>query len=98
MIRQGRMTGAGLHKIRAGKKSGEWYKTSSPGEFSAIPLELKMALAANKKAKEYFDSLSPSYRRQFIIWIATAKREETREKRIEEAIRLLEQNRKLGLL
>ncbi|PYS52484.1 MAG: hypothetical protein DMG13_16150 [Acidobacteria bacterium] len=52
---------------------------------------------ANKGAAENFNKLAPSYQRQYIGWITTAKKEETRRKRLAEAIRLLAHNRKLGL-
>jgi len=62
-----------------------------------MPAELENALNGNKKAKSYFDSLTPSYQRQYIGWIASAKRDETREKRIKEAINLLKHKQKLGM-
>ena len=62
-----------------------------------MPPELEKALSINAKAQTYFDSLAWSYKRNYIWWIASAKRTETKEKRVEEAIILLEQNRKLGM-
>jgi len=50
-----------------------------------------------KKAKEYFDKLAPSYRKHYIGWIAVAKRMETKKRRIEESVALLEQGKKIGL-
>jgi uncharacterized protein YdeI (YjbR/CyaY-like superfamily) len=97
MIKQGRMTEAGMAKIRAAKKNGQWDKTAASKQMWAMPEELENALTANKKAKSFFDSLAPSYQRQYIGWIASAKRDETREKRIKEAIHLLEQKQKLGM-
>jgi uncharacterized protein YdeI (YjbR/CyaY-like superfamily) len=41
--------------------------------------------------------MAPGYRKQYAAWIASAKRPETRQKRVEETIRLLKQNRKLGM-
>ena len=62
-----------------------------------LPKEFKTALAKNKKAKAFFAGLAPSYQKHFIGWIANAKRDETRERRVKEAIALLEQGQKLGL-
>jgi uncharacterized protein YdeI (YjbR/CyaY-like superfamily) len=42
-------------------------------------------------------SFAPSYRRRYIGWIMHAAKEETRERRLREAVALLEQNKKLGL-
>jgi uncharacterized protein YdeI (YjbR/CyaY-like superfamily) len=55
------------------------------------------ALEANAKAGEAFNSLAPSYKLQYVGWIAAARKEETRRRRIEEAIRLLESGQKLGM-
>jgi uncharacterized protein YdeI (YjbR/CyaY-like superfamily) len=62
-----------------------------------IPTFFRQALAANPEARSFFDGLAPSYRRQFIVWIAAAKRETTRRRRIAEAIALLEDHQKLGM-
>jgi uncharacterized protein YdeI (YjbR/CyaY-like superfamily) len=69
----------------------------SKGDPDDIPGYLKKALMANGKAWENFRNLAPSYRRHYIGWIMHAAKEETRERRLREAIALLEQNKKLGL-
>ena len=97
LIKQGLMTEAGMAKIRAAKESGEWDKIPSQRDFPDMPAELKKALDRNKLAKDNFDNLAPSYRRQFVGWVAAAKRSETRESRIKEAIGLLKKNKKLGM-
>ncbi|MEW6087710.1 MAG: YdeI/OmpD-associated family protein [bacterium] len=51
----------------------------------------------NKKAGEFFENLSPSNKKQYIWWISSAKREETRSKRIKEAVRRLSQRKKPGM-
>lgn len=97
MIKQGRMTEAGLIKIQKAKKNGEWYKTTSKIDRPAILPDLKNALAANKDADRNFNNFAPSYQKQFIGWIASAKKEETRERRIKDTIKLAEQNKKPGM-
>ncbi|MDH5462439.1 MAG: YdeI/OmpD-associated family protein [Candidatus Bathyarchaeota archaeon] len=97
MIKEGKMTQAGLVKIREAKKSGEWFKTPPVRTALVIPPYMKEALAENKKAQENFNDLAKSYKRQFVGWINSAKREETRRRRLAEAIRLLEKNEKLGM-
>lgn len=44
------------------------------------------ALNSNKKAKQFFDNASPSFRKEYILWITDAKTESTRNKRLEQAI------------
>jgi uncharacterized protein YdeI (YjbR/CyaY-like superfamily) len=62
-----------------------------------LPVYIAKALKANAKAWEFFRGLAPTYRRDFVVWIHTAKRPETRERRIRESIRLLAAGKKLGL-
>lgn len=97
MMKAGKMTEAGIAKIREAKKSGEWFKTAPARKEIVIPSYIKEALAANKKALDFFNSLASSYKRKLVGWITSAKREETRKRRLAGAIRLLEQNRKLGM-
>jgi uncharacterized protein YdeI (YjbR/CyaY-like superfamily) len=97
MIKQGRMTEVGLAKIKTAKKTGLWNKNGRPQISLEIPPEFANALARNKKAKENYDKLAPSYRKFYIGWIATAKRPETKKRRISESIALLEKGQKLGL-
>lgn len=97
MIDQGKMTEAGLAMVREAKKNGEWFKDASiKKEFTVPPFMLK-ALATNKKALDNFNKLASSYKRQYVGWVASAKREETRKRRLEETILLLEKNEKLGM-
>jgi len=64
---------------------------------SAIPAYIEQKVRAAPSAWEFFTKLAPSYRRRYIGWIDSAKREETRQKRLAEAIRLLASGQKLGL-
>jgi uncharacterized protein YdeI (YjbR/CyaY-like superfamily) len=96
LIKEGRMTNAGLAKVREAKANGQWDKAAQREDTALVPAELAEALAGNERARLNFEGLAPSYRRQFIYWVAIAKRDETRRKRIEETIRLLVRNRKLG--
>ena len=97
MIEQGRMTDAGLAKIKEAKKNGEWHKATLREDTTNIPLDLKKALEANEKARHNFESLAPSYKKQFIWWITSAKIHETRKRRIQKIVRLAEENKKLGM-
>ena len=97
LIKEGRMTDAGLAKIREAKANGQWDKAVEREDITVIPAELAKALAGNEQARLNFENLAPSYRRQFIYWVAVARRDETRRKRIEETIDLLVRNKKLGM-
>jgi uncharacterized protein YdeI (YjbR/CyaY-like superfamily) len=97
LIKDGRMVEAGLAIVKAAKANGCWDKPDRTLIVTEVPAELEAALRKNKKAGEIFNKLAPSHRKQYIMWIAMAKRQETREKRIREAIALLEEGQKLGL-
>jgi uncharacterized protein YdeI (YjbR/CyaY-like superfamily) len=60
-----------------------------------IPMhpELRRALARSKAARATFDGLSPSQRRDYLEWIAEAKRDETRERRVATAVEWLSQGK-----
>jgi len=62
-----------------------------------LPVYIAKALKANSKAWEFFRELAPTYRRDFVVWIHTAKQSDTRERRIRESIALLAAGKKLGL-
>ena len=51
----------------------------------------------NPKAWENFSQMAPSHRHQYILWIKMAKREETRDKRLKEAIQMIMKKQQLGL-
>ena len=50
------------------------------------PRELAAALAKNRKAKATFDAFPPSCKREYVEWIVEAKRQETRDKRLAQAV------------
>jgi len=62
-----------------------------------LPRYIASALKAHPKAWAFFQTLAPTYRRNFVVWIHIAKRPETREKRVRESIELLLAGKKLGL-
>jgi uncharacterized protein YdeI (YjbR/CyaY-like superfamily) len=62
-----------------------------------LPAYIAKALRADSKAWKFFQELAPTYRRHFVVWIHTAKRPETRARRIRESISLLAAGKKLGL-
>jgi uncharacterized protein YdeI (YjbR/CyaY-like superfamily) len=99
MIKQGRMTQAGLGKFeQAGKQKNKEAEGKPPGKKPEILPELKKALSANKKALDNFNNFAPSYRRLYVAWILDAKRQETRDKRIQQVVERSAENVKPGML
>lgn len=98
MIAVGKMTAHGLRKVEAAKRLGSWQNPVQPPKMDfELPPEFKAALQENPKARQGFEALAPSYQKRYIGWIATAKRPETRQKRLAEALQMLERGEKLGL-
>lgn len=95
LAKEGRMTEAGLSKVDFPISEAPAARPRRP----ALPLPdwLKTGLMANPKAWENFQKLAPSHQRNYIGWISSAKKEETRQRRIQEAIGRLEKNERLGL-
>jgi uncharacterized protein YdeI (YjbR/CyaY-like superfamily) len=96
MIRQGKMTEAGLAAVREAKRNGQWQKAGQP-RTDVAPDDLVRALKRNRKARELFERLSPSHRRQYIGWIEEAAREETRKRRIRKTVERLAAGKKPGI-
>jgi uncharacterized protein YdeI (YjbR/CyaY-like superfamily) len=92
LIREGRMTEAGLAKIDLVMLGEKAQAKQSTGDLD-IPRFVKQALMSNAKAWENFRSLTPSRRRAYIHLIMDAKKEETRERRLREAVALLGQSK-----
>ena len=91
------MTRAGLDKISFPIEEDASPRTEKRKSELAIPAYLERGLRKNKQAWDNFKSLAPSYRRNYVGWITSAKQEATRLRRLSEALELLEQNKKLGL-
>jgi len=96
LIKQGRMTEAGLAKVREAKANGEWRAAALREDTTNIPADLKQALKANPQARRSFDRLAPSHKKQVIHWITSAKTDTTRQRRIQETVRLVAEDKELG--
>jgi uncharacterized protein YdeI (YjbR/CyaY-like superfamily) len=59
-----------------------------------MPPVLKKALQKNSAARTFFESLAPTYQREYLIWVGMAKRAETQQKRLSETIAALAGGRK----
>jgi uncharacterized protein YdeI (YjbR/CyaY-like superfamily) len=78
---EGRMQPSGRAAIDAAKSAGRWDETAAVDAL-AVPDDLAAALRAKPKAAAFFEESAPSYRRNVLRWLHTAKRDETRSARI----------------
>jgi uncharacterized protein YdeI (YjbR/CyaY-like superfamily) len=97
LIAEGRMTEAGLAKVRAAKRLGTWTKLDRIDRDAEVPGELLRALEAEPPVKALFEKLPPSQKKLWSWWIASAKRPETRDRRIAETLRRVAAGRKAGM-
>jgi uncharacterized protein YdeI (YjbR/CyaY-like superfamily) len=95
LIQSGRMKPAGLAQIERAKKDGRWEAAyDSPSAATASP-DLQAALDRNPRAKAFYATLDSQNRYAVLFRIQTAKKPETRVKRIQRFVEMLEKNEKL---
>jgi uncharacterized protein YdeI (YjbR/CyaY-like superfamily) len=92
MIELGLMIGAGFEAIEEAKRNGQWDSAYTSKVTPIIPENLVEALQENNVSRENFDRFSNSVKLQYVHWIESAKREETRARRIAEVVKRAEQN------
>ncbi|MBZ5588854.1 MAG: YdeI/OmpD-associated family protein [Acidobacteriia bacterium] len=98
LIREGRMTPAGVAKVTFPLPEGiEQQSPERPRHEPELPPDLLRVLKDNEPAWKTFRGLAPSYRRNYLGWIMDAKKDETRRRRLAEALSLLAEGKKLGL-
>lgn len=82
LIREGRMTEAGLVKIAAAKERGQWQAALRREQVEIIPPDLEKALRRKKGALAAYRALPASRKKQYIYWLQSAKRPATLARRI----------------
>ena len=100
LMEQKLMTSAGLAKIELAKKNGSWNTLNASdlhADNNSMPEELRKTFNKNKRAMENFLAFPPGYRKQFLFWIASAKRPETKAARIQQTVLMAAANKKPGV-
>jgi uncharacterized protein YdeI (YjbR/CyaY-like superfamily) len=95
LIASGEMKPTGLKAIEAAKKDGRWDAAYVSQKNISIPDDFQAALDKNKKAKAFFATLNSVNRYAILFRIVTAKKAETRAKRIQQFVEMLARNEKL---
>jgi uncharacterized protein YdeI (YjbR/CyaY-like superfamily) len=94
LIKSGEMTAAGLKEIDAAKADGRWQAAYDSFGSATIPEDFLKQLAGNKKAKAFFATLNKTNLYSIAYRLQTAKKPETREKRMLTIIEKLERGEK----
>lgn len=93
LMQQGLMSEAGLKSVQLAKDNGSWSSYDAV-EAMVIPPYLEIALKQYANAYNNFQSFSKSTKKILLYWVLSAKREETRTKRIESIVAAAENNQK----
>jgi len=91
LIESGQMTEAGMAAVEAAKADGSWEALDAVDALE-VPSDLARALDANPAARAFYDAFPDSAKRMILWRVASAKRPETRQRRIEETVRLAAEN------
>ena len=95
LIESGKMKPAGLKAVESAKQDGRWDAAYASQSKAVAPEDLQAELDRNAEAKEFFATLDSRNRYAILHRIHTAKKAETRAKRIEQYVRMLEKNEKI---
>jgi uncharacterized protein YdeI (YjbR/CyaY-like superfamily) len=98
LVAAGRLAAAGLAQVRAAKRDGRWARVLAAPRLARIPPALATALRADPQAARNFARLAPSYRRLYNAWVADAKQDATRRRRVEAIVRRSRENRKPNMV
>jgi uncharacterized protein YdeI (YjbR/CyaY-like superfamily) len=95
LIANGEMKGAGLEAIENAKKNGRWDAAYDSPSGAGVPRDFQAALDANQQAAAFFETLDRANRYAVLWRIQTAKKAETRARKIREFIEMLEREEKI---
>jgi uncharacterized protein YdeI (YjbR/CyaY-like superfamily) len=82
LIRQRRMTSAGLAMVRQAKRNGQWREATLREATDRPPADLLAELRKARGRLAAWRALPPSRKKQVLYWLASAKREATRRDRL----------------
>jgi uncharacterized protein YdeI (YjbR/CyaY-like superfamily) len=92
LIACGRMKVAGREAVEAAKKDGRWEAAYDSPKGAKVPKDFQTALKARPKALKFFEDLDGANRYAVLFRIQTAKKAETRVRKIREFVEMLERN------
>ncbi|WP_240642181.1 YdeI/OmpD-associated family protein [Nonlabens xiamenensis] len=93
LIKIGLMKESGLKSIEVAKQNGSWTILDEIEQL-ILPQDLQEALMSSKNTFDYFDRQSKSTKKMLLYWVVSAKRQETRQNRIDEIAKLASNGQK----
>jgi uncharacterized protein YdeI (YjbR/CyaY-like superfamily) len=94
LIKAGRISPAGLKEVAAAKKDGRWQRAYDSPRAATIPADFLKELSRNKKAQSFFEGLNRANIYAIAYRLQTAKKPETREKRMRTILAMLARGEK----
>jgi len=95
LIASGRMKPAGLAAVEQAKQNGRWDAAYDRQGAATVPDDLQAALDASPRAKAFFATLNSVNRYAILFRIQTVKKAETRARKIQEFVKMLEEQKKI---
>lgn len=95
LITSGRMKSSGYKAIEVAKQNGQWDSAYESQSKSTLPEDFASELNKNRQAKQFYDMLDSRNKFAIVFRINNAKKQETRQKRIEQFISMLERHEKI---
>jgi uncharacterized protein YdeI (YjbR/CyaY-like superfamily) len=95
LVTAGRMTPEGQAEIDRAKADGRWDQAYDSPSRAEPPEDLRRALARNRSARKFFETLDRTNRYAILWRLQTAKRPETRARRLEGFVQMLAEGRKI---
>jgi uncharacterized protein YdeI (YjbR/CyaY-like superfamily) len=95
LIESGAMKPGGLREVERAKADGRWASAYDAPSTATVPDDLSAELERNKRAGEFFATLNSTNRYAILHRIQDAKRPETRARRIERLVAMLERHEKI---
>jgi uncharacterized protein YdeI (YjbR/CyaY-like superfamily) len=95
LIAQGKMKAPGLKEVESAKQDGRWDKAYDSQRNIAVPDDLQKKLNENHRAREFFGNLDSKNRYAILYRIHDAKKPETRARRIEKFVAMLNEGKKI---
>ncbi len=95
LIEGGKMKPSGLAQVERAKQDGRWEAAYDGQRSAAVPADLAKALAANPAAARFFETLEARNRYAVLFRIHTAKKPETRARRVQHFVEMLARHEKV---
>ena len=94
LLQEGKMKKAGMQQVELAKADGRWQQAYDSSKNMKVPEDFLQQLSKNEKAKAFFDGLNKANLYAIVWRLQTAKKPETREKRLKEILLMMNEGKK----